>query len=106
MKFLRSQVAAIGEVLQSGTLTAEDQAKAASALAALYDMDGASPDTGARLPVTPMPNRDLRLRRRRRRRRSVIPRLSIPRSRMRAGADGADARSDVVGFGDGRSDGC
>ena len=46
LKFLRSQVAAIGDVLQSGTLTAEDQAKAAAALAALYDMDGASPDTG------------------------------------------------------------
>ncbi|QEN17668.1 DUF4226 domain-containing protein (plasmid) [Mycolicibacterium sp. ELW1] len=46
LKFLRSQVAEIGEVLKSGTLTAEDQAKAASALAALYDMDGASPETG------------------------------------------------------------
>ncbi|WP_006246366.1 DUF4226 domain-containing protein [Mycolicibacterium tusciae] len=46
LKFLRSQVAAIGEVLKSGTLTAEDQAKAASALAALYDMDGPSSETG------------------------------------------------------------
>lgn len=53
LKFLRSQVAAIGEVLQSGTLTAEDQAKAASALAALYDMDGASPDTGGETPSDP-----------------------------------------------------
>ena len=62
LKFLRSQVAAIGEVLKSGTLTAEDQAKAAAALAALYDMDGASPDTGSSpsdpaqpAPATPAP---------------------------------------------------
>ena len=46
LKFLRSQVAAIGDVLRSGTLTAEDQAKAASALAALYDKDGANSETG------------------------------------------------------------
>lgn len=81
LKFLRSQVAAIGEVLQSGTLTAEDQAKAASALAALYDMDGASPDTGSETPTdpnaqpgpaTPAPAP-----------RSAIPLLPIPRSRMR-----------------------
>jgi hypothetical protein len=43
-------------------LTAEDQAKAAAALAALYDMDGASPDTGSSpsdpaqpAPATPAP---------------------------------------------------
>lgn len=55
LKFLRSQVAAIGEVLKSGTLTAEDQAKAAAALAALYDMDGASPETGGSPPDPAQP---------------------------------------------------
>ena len=33
LKFLRSQVAAIGDVLQSGTLTAEDQSKAIAVIA-------------------------------------------------------------------------
>jgi hypothetical protein len=46
LKFLRSQVAAIGEVLQSGTLTAEDQSKAAAALAELYAADGGPSQTG------------------------------------------------------------
>lgn len=57
LKFLRSQVSAIGDVLRSGTLTAEDQAKAASALAALYDKDGSNPETsgGAADPSQPPP---------------------------------------------------
>ena len=36
LKFLRSQVAAIGDIVKSGTLAAEDQAKALEALANLY----------------------------------------------------------------------
>ena len=39
LKFLRGQVAGIGEVLKSGTLTAEDQAKAIDALSRLYAID-------------------------------------------------------------------
>ncbi|WP_094287363.1 DUF4226 domain-containing protein [Mycobacterium lehmannii] len=45
LKFLRSQVAAIGEVLNSGTLTSQDHAKAAGALAELYRLDhGGAPN--------------------------------------------------------------
>ena len=39
LKFLRSQVAAIADVLASGTLTAEDQSKAIAALTGLYAAD-------------------------------------------------------------------
>lgn len=39
LKFLRGQVAAIGDVLTSGTLNAEDQSKAVEALAQLYALD-------------------------------------------------------------------
>jgi hypothetical protein len=42
LKFLRGQVAEIGDVLQSGTLTAEDQAKAVEALSNLYAADPGS----------------------------------------------------------------
>ena len=38
LKFLRGQVAAIGEVVASGTLTADDQAKAIAALSKLYSL--------------------------------------------------------------------
>jgi hypothetical protein len=42
LKFLRSQVAAIGDVLKSGSLNADDQAKAISALSHLYTADQGS----------------------------------------------------------------
>ena len=44
LTFLRGQVAAIGDVIKSGTLSAEDQAKAVEALSNLYGSDpGATP---------------------------------------------------------------
>ena len=43
LKFLRSQVAAVGDVLQSGTLNADDQAKAIAALSRLYGLDHGDP---------------------------------------------------------------
>jgi Domain of unknown function (DUF4226) len=39
LKFLRGQVAAIGDVLKSGTLNADDQSKAIAALSKLYSLD-------------------------------------------------------------------
>jgi hypothetical protein len=39
LKFLRTQVAAIGDVMQSGTLRADDQTKAIQALSNLYAVD-------------------------------------------------------------------
>jgi hypothetical protein len=47
LKFLRGQVAAIGAVVASGTLTADDQAKTIAALATLYALEPAGqPPTG------------------------------------------------------------
>ena len=43
LTFLRGQVAAIGDVVASGTLSAEDQAKAVEALSNLYGSDPGSP---------------------------------------------------------------
>ena len=45
LKLLRSQVAAIGDVLKSGTLYAEDQSKAIAALSHLYAVDQGSENT-------------------------------------------------------------
>ena len=42
LTFLRGQVAAIGDVVKSGTLSAEDQAKAVEALSNLYGSDAGS----------------------------------------------------------------
>ena len=54
LKFLRSQVAAIGDIVKSGALSAEDQTKAVEALSNLYPLDpgtrSPSPD-----PVQPTP---------------------------------------------------
>ncbi|MDG4667979.1 DUF4226 domain-containing protein [Mycobacterium sp. 236(2023)] len=57
LKFLRGQVAAIGDVVSSGTLTADDQAKAVEALSNLYALDPGAPGTGAPTgdPPPPMP---------------------------------------------------
>jgi hypothetical protein len=49
LKFLRSQVAAIGDIVKSGTLAAEDQAKALEGLANLY------PPIAESSPATPDP---------------------------------------------------
>ena len=43
LKFLRGQVAAIGDVLKSGTLNADDQSKAIAALSNLYALDHGDP---------------------------------------------------------------
>lgn len=43
LKFLRGQVAAIGDVLKSGTLNADDQSKAIAALSNLYALDRGDP---------------------------------------------------------------
>ena len=51
LKFLRGQVAGIGEVLKSGTLTAEDQAKAIDALSRLYAIDAGPGEP----PASPTP---------------------------------------------------
>jgi len=55
LKFLRSQVVAIGEVLASGTLTAEDQSKTVAALTALYSLDGADTEPGIPAPAAGHP---------------------------------------------------
>jgi Domain of unknown function (DUF4226) len=60
LKFLRTQIGAIAEVLNSGTLTAADQATAAKALADLYAADGAAPHDAPRVagdlaPPAPAP---------------------------------------------------
>ena len=52
LKFLRTQVAAIGEVLSSGTLAAGDQAKTIRALSDLYNADSGSA-TGPGTPGEP-----------------------------------------------------
>jgi hypothetical protein len=43
LKFLRGHVAAIGDIVKSGSLTAEDRSKAVEALSNLYAADPASP---------------------------------------------------------------
>jgi Domain of unknown function (DUF4226) len=59
LRFLRGQVKDIGDVVNSGDLTAEDQAKAARALARLYSEDAAgehsTPDKGTDPPPTEAP---------------------------------------------------
>lgn len=51
LTFLRGQVAAIGDVVTSGTLSAEDQAKAVEALSNLYGSDPGPPSTPVEAPV-------------------------------------------------------
>ena len=53
LRFLRGQVKDIGDVVNSGDLTAQDQASAAQALAQLYGQDAAAehPDAGGDLPA-------------------------------------------------------
>jgi hypothetical protein len=51
LTFLRGQVAAIGEVVTSGTLSAQDQAKAVDALSNLYGTDPSSPPTPVAAPT-------------------------------------------------------
>ncbi len=51
LAFLRGQVAAIGDVVTSGTLRAEDQAKAVEALSNLYGSDPGSPPAPVEAPV-------------------------------------------------------
>jgi Domain of unknown function (DUF4226) len=57
LKFLRSQVAAIGDIVASGTLSAEDQGKAIAALGSLYAADnGEEPvpgDSGQQTATAP-----------------------------------------------------
>jgi Domain of unknown function (DUF4226) len=59
LRFLRGQVKDIGDVVNSGDLTADDQAKAARALARLYSEDAAgehsTPGKGADPPPTEAP---------------------------------------------------
>jgi hypothetical protein len=50
LKFLRSQLAGIGDVLQSGTLEADDQANAVAALSNLYAADDESGRAAASAP--------------------------------------------------------
>jgi hypothetical protein len=47
LKFLRGQVAAIGDIVASGTLSAEDQRKAVEALTDLYALDQQATDSPA-----------------------------------------------------------
>jgi len=53
LRFLRGQVKDIGGVVNSGDLTAEDQAKAARALGALYGADAAGEHRGDDQPADP-----------------------------------------------------
>jgi hypothetical protein len=53
--FLRNQVSAIQDLLASGALSAEDQSKAAQALATLYAADNASPGRGDDSGTTDQP---------------------------------------------------
>jgi hypothetical protein len=55
LKFLRAQVAAIGDVLASGALTADDQAKTIAALARLYAQEPADGPPPATQPETSDP---------------------------------------------------
>jgi hypothetical protein len=56
LKFLRGQVAAIGDVLKSGSLKAEDQAKAISALSHLYTVDQGTQNTDTPPPTAGQTN--------------------------------------------------
>jgi hypothetical protein len=51
LTFLRSQVAAIGDVVKSGALSGQDQAKAIEALSNLYGNDAGSPPAPAEEPA-------------------------------------------------------
>ena len=51
LKFLRGQVAAIGDVVASGTLTADDQAKAIAALSKLYSLQPADQPASTPAPA-------------------------------------------------------
>ena len=53
LTFLRGQVAAIGDVVTSGTLSSEDQAKAVEALSNLYGNDTGSTPTPVEEPASP-----------------------------------------------------
>jgi hypothetical protein len=53
LKFLRGQVAAIGEVVASGTLTADDQAKAIAALSKLYSLQPMDESESTAAPLRP-----------------------------------------------------
>ena len=53
LRFLRGQVKDIGDVVNSGDLIAEDQAKAARALGALYGADAAAEHRGDNKPADP-----------------------------------------------------
>lgn len=53
LKFLRGQVAAIGDVLGSGTLTADDQAKAIAALSKLYSLQPTDQPASTPAPLQP-----------------------------------------------------
>ncbi|MDA2893417.1 DUF4226 domain-containing protein [Mycolicibacterium sp. BiH015] len=55
LKFLRGQVAAIGDVVSSGTLSADDQAKAVEALTTLYALDPGAPAASAGEPSATTP---------------------------------------------------
>jgi hypothetical protein len=54
LTFLRGQVAAIGDVVTSGTLSAADQAKAVEALSNLYGSDPGSPPAAAEPEPAPV----------------------------------------------------
>jgi hypothetical protein len=58
LTFLRGQVAAIGDVVTSGTLSAEDQAKAVEALSNLYGIDPGSMPAPVDAPATAAPVED------------------------------------------------
>jgi hypothetical protein len=55
LTFLRGQVASIGDVVTSGTLSAEDQAKAVEALLNLYGSDAGSSPAPAEEPTAAIP---------------------------------------------------
>jgi hypothetical protein len=54
LTFLRGQVAAIGDVVTSGTLSADDQAKAVAALSNLYGIDPGAPPAAAEPAPAPV----------------------------------------------------
>jgi hypothetical protein len=58
LTFLRGQVAAIGDIATSGTLSAEDQAKAVEALSNLYGIDPGSTPAPIDAPATAAPVED------------------------------------------------
>ncbi|HYB35755.1 MAG TPA: DUF4226 domain-containing protein [Mycobacterium sp.] len=55
LKFLRTQVAAIGDVLRSGTLSAEDQSKTVAALSNLYALDQSGATDPSTTPASGQP---------------------------------------------------